>query len=174
MDPSIDALMTHTASLVATARSLGITIAHCRVAFTQSELAKITDTHPTFSTLKHDPSRAAMFSVNSPDAAFHPAVAPQDGDIVVRKNRVGPFFNAPQDVHAIFRRRGIDTLLIGGVATGGAVAATVVQASDLDYRLFVVDDSCADLNKETHDFLMKFFTKRATVIKGEELETLVE
>jgi isochorismate hydrolase len=39
-------------------------------------------------------------------------------------------------------------------------------AADLDYRLFVVEDSCADPNKETHEFFMKFFTKRSTVIKG--------
>jgi nicotinamidase-related amidase len=101
-------------------------------------------------------------------------VAPEDGDIVVRKNRVGPFFNAPQDVHAIFKGRGIGTLLLGGVSTGGAVAAAVVQASDLDYRLFVVEDSCADPNKETHESLMKFFAKRATVIRSEELKTVVK
>ncbi|KAK9489928.1 Isochorismatase-like protein [Lipomyces doorenjongii] len=174
MDPSFDALMTHTASIVKAARSKGITIAHCRVAFTESEVVNVPDTNPTFSQLQNDPSRAAMLNVNSSEAAFHPAVAPEDGDIVVRKNRVGPFFNAPQDVHAIFQGRGIDTLLLGGVSTGGAVAATVVQASDLDYRLFVVEDSCADPSKETHEFLMKFFAKRATVIKSEELKTLIK
>ncbi|KAI9824845.1 MAG: hypothetical protein M1819_000797 [Sarea resinae] len=158
MDPSFDALMIHTASVVKTARSTGITIAHCRVAFTE---------------LKHDASRAAAFGVDSPEAAFHPSVAPEDGDIVVRKSRVGPFFNAAQDVHAIFKGRGIDTLLLAGASTGGAVAATVVQAADLDYQLFVVEESCADTSKETHEFLMNFFAKRATMIKGEELKTLV-
>ncbi|KAK9234901.1 Isochorismatase-like protein [Lipomyces kononenkoae] len=143
------------ASVVKAARSKGITIAHCRVAFTESEIA-------------------TTFGVDSPQAAFHPAVAPEDGDIVVRKHRVGPFFNAMQDVHAIFKERRIDTLLLGGVSTGGAVAATVVQAADLDYRLFVVEDSCADTSKETHEFLMKFFAKRATVIKSDELMTLAQ
>ena len=173
-DPRFDALMTHTASVVKTARSKGIAIAHCRVAFTASEVAKVPDTNPTFSKLKHDPARAAMFTPDSSEAAFHPAVAPEDGDIVVRKHRVGPFFNAPQDVHAIFKGRGIDTLLLGGVSTGGAVAATLVQASDLDYRLFVLEDCCADRDGETHDFLIKFFAKRATIINSKELETLVE
>jgi nicotinamidase-related amidase len=173
-DPKMDALITHTVSLVKTARSKGITIAHCRVAFTESEIANISDANPVFSALKRDPARGATFSLDSPTAAFHPAVAPQDGDIVVRKNRVGPFINAPQDVHAIFKSRGIDTLLLGGLATGGAVLATVVQAADLDYRLFVIEDSCADPSKETHDFLMNFFTKRATVIKSTEVLKLVE
>jgi nicotinamidase-related amidase len=174
MDPKFDTLMNHTASIVKEARSLGITIAHCRVAFKESETASVPDTNTIFSQVKHDPSRAAAFDVNSPAAAFHSAVAPQDGDIVVRKHRVGPFINAPQDVNAIFRGRGIDTLLLGGVSTGGAVAATVVEAFDLDYQLFVVEDSCADPEKETHEFLMKYFAKRATVIKGEEVKTLVQ
>jgi nicotinamidase-related amidase len=173
MDPAFEALMTHTASVIKLARSKGITIAHCRGAITDSELAKIPDTNPTFSKLKHDATRAALFSLDSPEAAFHSAVVPEDGDIVVRKNRVGPFFNAPQDVHAIFKERGIDTLILGGISTGGAVTATVVQAADLDYKLFIVNDCCADPSRETHDFLMKFFGKRGSVIGSEEIEGLV-
>ncbi|RDW74908.1 hypothetical protein BP6252_06050 [Coleophoma cylindrospora] len=126
IDPSLDALMVHTGTVIKAAQRQGITIVHCRVAFTESEAADIPDTNPNFSHVKYDPSRAAMYSIDSSAAAFHPAVAPEDGDIVIRKNRSGPFFNAPQDVHAILQERGIDTLLVGGVSTGGAVVATVV------------------------------------------------
>ncbi|MCJ1313726.1 hypothetical protein MMC25_007406 [Agyrium rufum] len=173
MDPSFDALMNHAGSIAQWARSKGIAIAHCRVAFTESEIAAVPDTNQTFSQLKHDPSRAAKLTIDAAEAAFHPAVTPQEGDIVLRKHRVGPFFNAPQDVHAIFKEKGIDTLLIGGVSTGGAVLATVVQAADLDYRLFVVEDCCADTKTETHEFLMSFFTKRAKVVNSDDLNALV-
>ncbi|TID27332.1 Isochorismatase hydrolase [Venturia nashicola] len=172
-DPTIEALIQHTASVVEMCRDQGITIAHCRVAFTESEMASIPDTNPVFSKAKHDPMRAAMYHVNSEGSAFHSAVAPQKGDIVVRKNRVGPFLNAPQDVHAIFTDRGINTLIIGGLSTGGAVAATVVQGADLDYRLFVLEDCCADPNQETHEFLMKYFAKRGAVISSKYIEGLV-
>ena len=173
-DPSVDELIKHIVSVVKSARSKGITIAHCRVAFTEDEAANIPDTNPTFSPLKHNPSIAAKFGVDSAEAAFHPSLLPEDEDIVLRKHRVGPFFNAPQDVNAIFKKRGIDTLLVGGVSTGGAVAATVVQAADLDYRLFVVEDACADPNKETHEFLIKFFAKRATVINSKDIENFIQ
>lgn len=172
-DPSLDELMKHVTSIVKSARSKGITIAHSRVAFTEAEAASVPDTNITFSRLKHDPSLAAKFGVDSAQAAFHPSLKLEDNDIVLRKHRVGPFFNAPQDLHAILRQRGIDTLLLGGVSTGGAVAATVIQAADLDYQLFVVEDACADPSKETHEFLMKFFAKRATVIKSEDLESFI-
>lgn len=172
--PECAAIMTHAASIIKSARSKGITIAHCRLGFTASEMAKIPETNATFYAAKSDPSRAAIFNVDSPLSAFHPDVTPQEGDIVIRKNRVGPFLNAPQDTHKMFTEKGIDTLLIGGVSTGGAVAATVVQAADLDYRLFVLEDACADGDKETHEFFMKFFTKRASVIQSKDLDKLVE
>lgn len=173
VDPRYDALMRHAGAVVKAARSKGITIAHCRVAFTPSELAAIPDTNPVFSRLKHDAARGEKVDVDSPESAFHSAVAPEDGDLVFRKHRVGPFLKAPQDTHAIFQAQGIDTLLVGGVSTGGAVAATVVQAADLDYRLFVLEDLCADPSQETHEFLMKFFAKRGTVLNSEQFETLV-
>ncbi|KAH7076075.1 Isochorismatase-like protein [Paraphoma chrysanthemicola] len=171
---SCAAVMSHAASIIKTARSKGITIAHCRVAFTESEMNAIPETNPTFYKAKTNPEAAPHFLVNSPSSAFYPDVVPQEGDIVVRKNRVGPFLNAPQDVNEIFRSRGIDTLILGGVSTGGAVAATVVQASDLDYKLFVLEDACADADIETHEFLMKNFAKRGRVIRSEDLEGLVE
>lgn len=90
-----------------------------------------------------------------------------------RKNRVAPFLNAPQDVHAFFKPRGIDTLIIGGLSTGGAVAATVAQAADLDYRLLVLEECCADSNQGSHEFLMKFFGKRGSVIVSGDIGGLV-
>tara|TARA_R110002003_G_scaffold116_17_gene10213 strand:+ start:7468 stop:8172 length:705 start_codon:yes stop_codon:yes gene_type:complete len=166
-------VMSRANSIIQVARSKGITIAHCRVAFTESEMANIPETNAAFYQAKSSPASAALFLDNNPASAFHPDVLVHDGDIVVRKNRVGPFLNAPQDVNEIFRQRGINTLILGGVATGGAVAATVVQASDLDYRLFVLEDACADADRETHEFLMKFFAKRATVIQSRDIESLV-
>lgn len=174
MDPSFDALMTHTACVVKAARSKGITIAHWPRCLHRVRDCKCPRHEPDFLPTKARSLSCSYVQRKLVRATFHPAVAPEDGDIVVRKNRVGPFFNAPQDVHAIFKGRGIGTLLLGGVSTGGAVAAAVVQASDLDYRLFVVEDSCADPNKETHESLMKFFAKRATVIRSEELKTVVK
>ncbi|KAF2704756.1 Isochorismatase hydrolase [Pleomassaria siparia CBS 279.74] len=173
-NPSLEALMTHTSSIIQKLRSKGITIAHCRVAFTPSEMESIPDTNATFSQAKKDSSHAALFNMDSPMSAFHTAVTPDDVDIVVRKNRVGPFLNAPQDVHGIFKERGIDTLILGGISTGGAVLSTVVQAADLDYRLFVLEDACKDCSEETHGFLMDFFAKRATVINSEQLETFIK
>ncbi|KAF2030719.1 Isochorismatase hydrolase [Setomelanomma holmii] len=173
-DPKYTTAMSNAASLIKFARSKGITIAHCRVSFTETELDAIPSTNPMFYAAKSNPAYGPHFLVDAPASQFHPDVAPHEGDIVVRKNRVGPFINAPQDTDKIFKERGIDTLILGGVATGGAVAATVVQASDLDYRLVVVEDLCADGDEETHGFLMKFFSKRGAVVSSGDVEGLIE
>jgi len=91
---------------------------------------------------------------------------------VLRKYRVGPFLNSPDAVDAIFKERGIDTLVLAGVSTGGAVAATVVQAADLDYGIFVVEDCCGDRDEVVHEFFMRFFEKRGSVVGSGEIEGL--
>jgi nicotinamidase-related amidase len=48
------------------------------------------------------------------------------------------------------RTNDIDTLVLAGVHTSVVVLATVRQASDLDYRLIVVRDYCADPDAEVH------------------------
>ncbi|MGH7440727.1 MAG: cysteine hydrolase family protein [Polyangiaceae bacterium] len=44
------------------------------------------------------------------------------------------------DLDMILRANGIDTLVLGGIATSGVVLSTVRHAADADYRLVVVAD----------------------------------
>jgi nicotinamidase-related amidase len=166
-----DGLLSRSAATADTARKHGITVIHCRVAFTAEESANLP---PAFARLKHNPTYLAAMHVDALTSQFHPDIAPQDGDLVIVKKRVGPFRNAPQNFDAILRERGIDTLIVGGIATGGAVLSTIVEATDLDYRLFLLEDACADSSPATHEFLVDFLKKRADVIKCAELEALIE
>ncbi len=46
--------------------------------------------------------------------------------------------------------------------------STVRYAADADYRLVVVEDSCADRGAEMHTFLMqRLFPRQATVVSAE-------
>ncbi len=68
------------------------------------------------------------------------------------------------------RASGIDTLVLTGLATSGVVLSTVRHAADADYRLFVVEDCCADRDDEVHRILMeKVFPRQATVIQSSDL-----
>jgi nicotinamidase-related amidase len=67
---------------------------------------------------------------------------------------------------------GIDTLVLAGVHTSGVVLSTVRHAGDLDYRLVVVPDCCADPDAEVHTMLLDIdivIVKQAAVVTMAEL-----
>jgi nicotinamidase-related amidase len=108
------------------------------------------------------------FHADAPATQVHDDVAPQDGDIVVRKTRVGPFLTT--DLDAQLRSRGVDTLLLAGISTSGVVLSTVRDAHDRDYRLVVISDLCADPEPDIHEFLVgRIFPRQAEVIDRAEL-----
>jgi nicotinamidase-related amidase len=108
------------------------------------------------------------FHADAPGTQVHDEVAPQDGDIVVRKTRIGPFLTTDLDVQ--LRDRGIDTLLLAGISTSGVVLSTVRDGHDRDYRLIVISDLCADPEPDIHEFLVgRIFPRQAEVIDRAEL-----
>ena len=64
------------------------------------------------------------------------------------KTRVRAF--AGTDLDLLLRAHDIDTLVVFGIATSGVVLSTALTAFDLDYRIIVVRDCCADLDTELH------------------------
>lgn len=99
------------------------------------------------------------------DAAtqIHPSVAPSATEIVVTKRRVSAF--AGSDLDMILRSSEVDELVLCGIATSGVVLSTLRQAADLDYKLVVLADGCADLDPEVQRVLMeKVFPRQADVM----------
>ncbi|GAA3092758.1 nicotinamidase-related amidase [Kribbella aluminosa] len=96
----------------------------------------------------------------------------RDGDLVVRKSRYGAF--STTDLHAVLGDDAIDTLVVGGISTAGVVLSTVRDASDQDYRIFVLADATEDLDPEVHRVLIeKVLPRQADVITTSELAGLV-
>jgi nicotinamidase-related amidase len=154
-----DELLTRAARMIGAARQCRITVGYVRVAFTDADYAAIPSTNKMFSGL----ASSRMMPADAPESAIHPAVAPQAGDIIVRKTRVGVF--STTDLDRQLRDRGIDTVVLAGISTSGVVLSTVRAAADLDYRLFVVTDCCADPERRVHDFLISdILPKQATMV----------
>jgi nicotinamidase-related amidase len=110
--------------------------------------------------------------VDSPATQIDERIAPEAGDIVVRKVRVGAFGTTDLDQH--LRARRVDTLVLAGISTSGVAISTVVEAHDRDYRLFVLADATADPDPELHASLIDgYFPKRAKVIEVADLEALL-
>jgi nicotinamidase-related amidase len=101
-------------------------------------------------------------------AEIHPAVAPQGEEALIVKHRISAFTGT--DLDMILRAGEIDTLILFGIATNGVVLATLLSASDADYRVIVVKDCCAELDLEVHTCLTdKVFPRLATVVTAAEL-----
>jgi nicotinamidase-related amidase len=121
----------------------------------------------------HNPMLAAVMQAGrlqttSPGADLAPALRAEIGEPVIWKHRVSAF--AGTDLEQILRARRIETLILQGVVTSGAVLSTLRHAADADYRLFVVRDACADRDDEVHRVLVeKVFPRQSTVITASEL-----
>jgi nicotinamidase-related amidase len=83
------------------------------------------------------------------------------------KRRVSAFTGSDLDV--LLRGAGAGTLVLAGISTSGVVLSTLRQAADLDYRITVLSDACADADPEVHRVLMeKVYPKQALVTTTDE------
>jgi nicotinamidase-related amidase len=134
-----------------------------RVAFTGADYASIPPTNKIFNL-----AGVAHVLPDGPETAVHEAVAPEPGDLAIRKVRVGAF--STTDLHDQLQAAGVDTLILAGISTSGVVLSTVRDAADRDYRLVVLADACADRDAEVHTVLTgKVFPRQADVVTVTEL-----
>jgi nicotinamidase-related amidase len=149
-----------------TARAAGIPVIHVVLQLRPGHV----DAHPRNRTFGSLPTH--LYTADDPGAAIHPDVAPRGEEIVVRKNRVSAF--AGNDLQQILAAQGVDHLVLAGIATGGIVLSTALQAADLDYRLTVLSDACADPDPDLHQALVtKVLARRGDVLTtGEWAESL--
>jgi ureidoacrylate peracid hydrolase len=76
------------------------------------------------------------------------ALRPADGDHVVDKNRPSAFYATAFE--ATLKELGVDSLVICGVTTNCCVESTVRDASQRDYKTFVVEDAVAEFEEDRH------------------------
>ncbi|MFD8749511.1 cysteine hydrolase [Kitasatospora sp. NPDC059577] len=167
-DGAREALLDRVEEAVAAVRAAGGTVAHVRVGFTEDDWAAVPDANTSFGPV----ARYRALHHEDPATAVHERLAPRDGDIVVRKTRFGGL--STTDLDRRLRERGITTLVVAGVSTGGAVLSTVVDAADRDYRLHVLSDGVADPDAEVHDLLLRrVLPSRAGILDTAELRALL-
>lgn len=163
-----DALLARAASAIAAAREAGIVVGYVRVAFDDQDYAAISGTNKTFSAL----AASRRLHDTDPATAIDSRVAPAPGDIIVRKVRVGAF--STTDLDDQLRARGITTLILAGISTSGVVLSTARAAADMDYRLYVLEDACADTDAVVHQTLtQRVFPRQCYVITVTDLPGLL-
>lgn len=140
------------------AREADLFVCYCATVF-RPGYVEISERNKAFAERKH----SGQPPISDPVQLIHPAVLPLASEVVVGKHRVNALYGTALDL--ILRANTIDTLIILGYATSGVVLSTVRYAADLDYRLVVVEDCCADQDPDVHDFLtQRIFPRQAEVV----------
>lgn len=76
-----------------------------------------------------------------------------DTDIVVTKHNWGAFYGTDLDVQ--LRRRGITTIVLGGISTNMGVESTARGAHEHAYNLILVEDAMASFSASDHAFAVQ-------------------
>ena len=163
------ALLSRVGHAVAASREAGARVAAVRVAFTEDDLAAFP---PQSAMGQRMRSLGDKIGVDAPGTQTVGEIRLEQSDIVVRKTRVGPF--GTTDLDGQLRKAGINTLVVAGIHTSGCVLTCVRDAHDLDYRVIVLSDGCADPDPSIHTFLVRsIFPKQATVMEVAEYVALI-
>jgi len=149
----------NTVALLAAARERRWPVAHSRIVYADDGAD-----HNIFSlkvpgmlTLKEDDPRSAIV----------PELAPQAGELVVRKTVPSAFFGT--SLAAWLSQRGVQTLVVAGAVTSGCVRASVVDAMSHGFRPLVVSDCVGDRALAPHDAnLFDMAQKYAAVMKRDD------
>jgi nicotinamidase-related amidase len=92
----------------------------------------------------------------------------QRGDALITKKHWGAF--AQTSLEQQLRERGIDTIVLTGVATNLGVESTLRQGTGLGFAFIAVEDACSGLSAEDHRFAFaKIFPQLARVRTTEEV-----
>ncbi|MBT4741435.1 MAG: cysteine hydrolase [Rhodospirillaceae bacterium] len=127
--------------LAATCRQNGVAVIHIahQLRPDHSNLGVLADVVPTVETKR-------LLTSGEATADLHAQLDIQDSDWVISKPRLGAFTGS--DLELTLRARGIDTLIMAGIATGVCVDTTARQAALLDFKVIMLSDGTAtsDIN----------------------------
>ncbi len=91
------------------------------------------------------------------------------GDLCITKRQWGAFYGTELDLQ--LRRRGVQTIVLGGIATNIGVESTARQAWEHGYAIVFAEDITSGLSAEHHDFAFKnIFPRLGKVAKAADVQ----
>lgn len=134
-----------TARAISEARERDIPVIYVTVGFS-SLYAEWPKDSPVFT---EEGRQAGLLQLGTWGQEIHEAIAPREGERLVTKRRVAPFYAT--DLELLLRNQGVDELLLCGVATDHVVLATARDGHDRDFKIVVFEDCCAAASRERHE-----------------------
>jgi nicotinamidase-related amidase len=97
-----------------------------------------------------------------------PEMGPKPGDFVITKHQWGAFYGTELDLE--FRRRGVMTMVLCGIATNIGVESTARFAFEYGYNQIFAEDAMSALSLEEHTLTVaKIFPRIGLVRKTSEI-----
>ncbi len=87
-----------------------------------------------------------------------PEIADTKNAHIVTKRQWGAFYGTDLDLQ--LRRRGIDTIILGGISTNIGVDTTAREAYQHGYNQIFVEDAMTAVTKEEHEYVCKYIFPR--------------
>lgn len=135
--PSYDPMIARLQRLLASARQAGLFIVYVQ----NSVLPGVTNSAAEIARRQKLGLAVDVTIAGSEGEKIIAAISPKPGEVIVRKHRLNAF--AGTDLEMLLRNRGIETVVITGVATHGCVTGTSYAAQGLNHYVVVVED-CVD------------------------------
>jgi nicotinamidase-related amidase len=132
-------VIANAARLAATMRERGVLIVYVRVA-----IAEI----PPANADRSLPRPAAPPPAEACDIVAAAGMLP--GDVLITKRQWGAFYGTELD--QLLRRRGVRTIVLGGIATNFGVESTARAAFDRNFDLIFIEDAMSTLSADLHAF----------------------
>jgi nicotinamidase-related amidase len=89
-------------------------------------------------------------------------------DILILKRQWGAFYGTDLDLQ--LRRRGIKTIMLGGVATNFGVESTARQAWEHGYAVVLAEDACTSVGAELHEMAVRYiFPRISRVVQSDSI-----
>jgi maleamate amidohydrolase len=101
-------------------------------------------------------------------SAVPDAIAPQPGEIWLRKWRFSAFYETGLEV--LLRGAGIETVVIGGVASYGCIIATYIDACCRGFFPLVAVEATAGADPALHAAAMEFMGRHSQITAAQVLE----
>jgi nicotinamidase-related amidase len=151
--------------LLRASRSAGVTVIHTRgwMRPDGSNVGVMAELVPPFI--------VALYTEGNASAELHEGLEVEQGDIILNKPRYGAFHGT--DLEMILRSRGIDTVIVSGIATNICCETTAREAAQRDFRVIFLSDGTAtsamggvpasELQRATCASLGMVFAKIATL-----------
>ena len=120
---------------------------------------------PDFKDALHPISETSfqMSGFNPEWSEYVPELNIQPSDILITKHQWGAFYGTGLDLQ--LRRRGIDTIILCGIATNMGVESTARFAYEFGYNQIFIEDAMSARSKEEHEYPIRYIFPRFGLIR---------